>query len=113
MRDENGEIFTKSSLLEKVSIISFFDKNAAEESKENYFRILRSIQKRVRGVGTKILLWSVGDFVKNGRTKEVLFNLARKERANPFIWKFLADDTKKNRNLPFLACSEALKKYFV
>ncbi len=46
------------------------------------------VQKRVRGLGTKIALvtYSVDPEVD---TPEVLFKYARKRKANPYVWSFL------------------------
>ena len=56
------------------------------------------IQKRVRGLGTKIALitYSVDPEVD---TPEVLFKYARKRKANPYIWTFLTGEREELRKV--------------
>lgn len=49
---------------------------------------MQKIQKRVRGLGTKVTILSFTVDPDND-TPKVLFKLARDRGANPFIWKFI------------------------
>jgi len=55
------------------------------------------IQKRVRGLGTKIALVTY-TVDPEYDTPEILFKYARKRHANPYVWSFLTGSTKDLRN---------------
>lgn len=54
------------------------------------------IQKRVRGLGTKIALVTY-TVDPEYDTPEVLFKYARKRHANPYVWSFLTGSTQELR----------------
>ena len=52
---------------------------------------MQKIQKRVKGLGDRIALLSFSVDPENDTPKR-LFKVARKWKANPYIWKFLTAD---------------------
>ena len=58
---------------------------------------MQKIQKRVRGLGTKVTILSFTVDPDND-TPKVLFKLARDRGANPFIWKFITGKKRVLKN---------------
>ncbi|MDH4467822.1 MAG: SCO family protein [Bacteriovoracaceae bacterium] len=85
--DENGVEFNSLSLAKKFTIVHFHFSSCPTICPE-MLKTAQNMEKRVRGLGQSISILSVTiDPLKD--TPEVLFPLARKHRANPFVWKFL------------------------
>jgi protein SCO1/2 len=85
--DENGKEFNSLSLSKKFTILHFHFSSCPTICPK-MLETAQNIEKRVRGLGQSIAILSVTiDPLKD--TPQVLFPLARKLHANPFVWKFL------------------------
>jgi len=77
----------------KIYIANFMFASCPTACPKN-LKEIQKIQKRVRGVGQKIAILSFTVDPENDKPKR-LFKLARKWKANPFIWKFVTGDKKE------------------
>ncbi len=90
MITEDGLELKESDLRGKVYLASFFFSNCPTTCPKNLGEI-QKIQKRVKGLGDKVALLSFTVDPETDTSKK-LFKVARKWKANPFIWKFLTGD---------------------
>ena len=74
----------------KIYIANFMFASCPTACPKNLEQV-KKIQKRVRGVGQKIAILSFTVDPENDSPKR-LFKLARKWKANPFIWKFVTGE---------------------
>ena len=90
---ENGQNFGSKNLKGKVYLANFVFSRCPTQCPK-MLGDLEKIQKRVRGTGTKVAVvtFTVDPEYDNQR---VLFNLARKHQANPFVWTFLTGTDKE------------------
>lgn len=94
---EFGEPFGSQNLKGKVYIASFFYTNCPTNCVSQMAK-LKTIQKRVRGLGQNIALLSISVDPEND-TREVLYKYAREQKSNPHVWKFLTGDKKEIKSL--------------
>jgi len=87
---EDNLKMSESDLRGKVYLASFFFSNCPTTCPKNLEQI-QKIQKRVKGLGDRIAILSFSVDPENDVPKK-LFKVARKWKANPFIWKFLTGD---------------------
>ena len=85
--DENKIVFLSESLKQKFSIVHFHFSHCPTICPK-MLEATRLIEKRIRGLGQSVVILSITVDPEND-TPEVLFSLARKYKANPFVWKFL------------------------
>jgi protein SCO1 len=95
--NENGAVFGSEELKGKAYIANFFF-TSCPTTCPKIMRKMQKIQKRVKGVGQHIALVS---FTVDPEydTQKVLFNYARDNKANPYIWKFLRADLEATKKL--------------
>jgi protein SCO1/2 len=85
--DENGKEFSSKELSQKFSIIHFHFAKCPTICPK-LLETTRTIEKRIRGLGQSAIILSVSVDPSHDQPS-VLFELARKHKANPFVWKFL------------------------
>ncbi len=90
MTTEDGLNLKESDMRGKVYLASFFFSNCPTTCPKNLKQI-QKIQKRVKGLGDRVALLSFSVDPENDTPKE-LFKVARKWKANPYVWKFLTGD---------------------
>lgn len=95
--DEMGKNFGSNNLKGKVYLANFAFTSCPVTCRE-LLKKMQKIQKRVKGVGSKIALvtFSVDPEVD---TPKILFKTARDLKANPNIWKFVTGEREKVSNL--------------
>ena len=87
---EDGHKLKESDMRGKVYLSSFFFSNCPTTCPKN-LATMQKIQKRIKGLGTKVSILSFSVDPENDSPK-VLFKVARKWKANPFVWKFLTGE---------------------
>lgn len=89
---ENGQRFGSKNLKGRVYLANFVFSRCPTVCPKMLGEI-EKIQKRVRGTGHKvgIVTFTVDPEYDN---EKVLFDLARKHKANPHVWTFLTGDNK-------------------
>ena len=87
----------KKDLLGKVSVAQFVFLSCPTVCKKNMEQ-MKKIQKRVRGLGSKIALLSITVDPEND-SPDKMFKKARSLKANPFVWKFITGDKSKIESL--------------
>jgi protein SCO1/2 len=109
LTDENGSQFGSSQLKNKIYIANFFFTSCpticVEQGKK-----LQHIQKRLRGLGDKILILSFSVDSKTDVPSK-LFKWARQNHANPYVWKFLTgkeEDVSRLLNSGFRVASTSV-----
>lgn len=97
LQTEFGRSFGSKDLKNKVYLASFFYTQCPTSCASQMAK-LRTIQKRVRGLGQNIALLSitVDPAIDN---KEVLYRYSRELRSNPHVWKFLTGEAGDIRRL--------------
>jgi len=93
MTSENGTPFGSKDLKDRVYLANFVFSRCPSVCPKMLGE-MEKIQKRVRGTGRKVAIVSFTvdpDFDK----ANVLFELARKRKANPHVWTFLTGDNKE------------------
>lgn len=90
---ENGQRFGTKDLKGKIYLANFMFASCPSTCPKMMGE-LEKIQKRVRGTGTKVAIVSFTVDPKNDNEK-VLFDLARRHHANPYIWTFLTGSDKE------------------
>lgn len=90
---ENGQRFGSKDLKGRVYLASFVFSRCPSVCPKMLGE-LEKIQKRVRGTGQKV---AVVTFTVDPEydTEKVLFDLARKHQANPYVWTFLTGTDKE------------------
>lgn len=90
---ENGQRFGSRDLQGKVYLANFVFSRCPSVCPK-ILGELEKIQKRVRGTGHKvsIVTFTVDPDFDN---EKVLFDLARKRKANPYVWTFLTGSDKE------------------
>ncbi len=91
--DDFGKPFTSKSVQGKAYIASFLF-TSCPTTCPKITEKLRVVQRRVKGVGTKLSILTFSVDPQND-TPEVLYKYARKQHANPTIWKFLTSQNEK------------------
>lgn len=87
LSDEFSKDFGSKELQGKAYIASFLFTSCATSCLKIVEK-MKIIQKRIRGVGKKIHLVTFSVDPEHD-TPEILFKYARRQHANPYIWKFL------------------------
>ena len=87
---EDNLAFKRSDLKKKVTIAQFIFLNCPTVCKKN-LNLMKKIQKRVKGLGTKVSLLSFTVDPVNDDPKR-MFKEARSLKANPFVWKFITGE---------------------
>lgn len=90
---ENGQRFGSKDLKGKVYLANFIFASCPSVCPK-MLGDLEKIQKRIRGTGTKVAIASFTVDPENDNEK-VLYDLARKHNANPYIWTFLTGTDKE------------------
>lgn len=90
---ENGQRFGSKDLKGRVYLANFVFARCPSVCPKMLGE-LEKIQKRVRGTGKKVAIVSFTVDPENDNEK-VLFDLARKHKANPFTWTFLTGSDKE------------------
>lgn len=90
---ENGQRFGSKDLKGKVYLANFIFASCPSVCPK-MLGDLEKIQKRIRGTGTKVAIASFTVDPENDNEK-VLYDLARKHNANPYIWSFLTGTDKE------------------
>lgn len=90
---ENGQRFGSKDLKDKIYLANFVFSRCPSVCPKMLGE-LEKVQKRVRGTGQKVAIvtFTVDPEFDN---ETVLFNLARKHKANPFTWTFLTGSDKE------------------
>jgi protein SCO1/2 len=90
---ENGQRFGSKDLKGRVYLANFAFSRCPTTCPKMLLE-MEKIQKRVRGTGQKIALvtFTVDPDFDN---EKVLFDLARKHKANPYVWTFLTGQNKE------------------
>ena len=101
---ENGQRFGSKNLKDKVYLANFVFSRCPTVCPK-MLADMEKIQKRVRGTGHQVAIVS---FTVDPEfdTEKVLFDLARKHKANPHIWSFL---TGPDKDALFKLYSEGFK----
>ena len=89
---ENGKPFGSKDLKGRIYLANFIFSRCPSVCPKMLSE-LEKVQKRVRGTGQKVAIVTFTvdpDFDKS----DVLFELARKRKANPFVWTFLTGNDK-------------------
>ena len=97
MTTEDGLMLKESDMRGKVYLASFFFSNCPTTCPKNLKQI-QKIQKRVKGLGDRVALLSFTVDPNNDTPKE-LFKVARKWKANPYIWKFLTAELNHTKSV--------------
>lgn len=90
---ENAQNFGSKDLKGKVYLANFVFSTCPTVCPK-MLADLEKIQKRVRGTGTKVAIVSFTVDPDND-TEKVLFDLARRHHANPYVWTFLTGKDKE------------------
>ena len=90
MTTEDGLNLKESDMRGKIYLASFFFSNCPTTCPKNLEQ-MQKIQKRVKGLGDRIAMLSFTVDPENDDSKQ-LFKVARKWKANPYIWKFLTGE---------------------
>lgn len=90
---ENGQRFGSKDLKGRVYLANFVFARCPSVCPK-MLTDLEKVQKRVRGTGTKVAIvtFTVDPEYDN---EKVLFDLARRHKANPFVWTFLTGSDKE------------------
>lgn len=99
LTDENGMDFGTNELKGKPYIANFHFTSCPTVCVE-IMKQTKIIQKRVRGLGTKVAIVSFTVDPETDQPK-VLFDHARKIKANPHVWKFLTGEKSDIKNIIF------------
>ncbi len=97
LTDENGKTFGSEELKGKPYIANFHFTSCPTSCPE-IMKATQKIQKRVRGLGTKVAIVSF-TVDPNTDTSKVLFDHARELHANPHVWRFLTGPFKELENI--------------
>ena len=97
LKTEDNLKFRKNDLHGKVSISQFIFLNCPTVCSKN-LKLMQKVQKRVKGLGTKIALLSFSVDPQSDQPKK-MFKAARDYKANPFVWKFITGDVKEMESL--------------
>ncbi len=95
--DENGESFGSNELKGKPYIANFHFTSCPTVCPK-IMEQTQKIQKRVRGLGTKVAIVSFTVDPETD-TSKVLFDHAREIKANPHVWKFLTGEHSELKNI--------------
>ncbi len=90
---ENGQRFGSADLRGRVYLANFVFARCPTVCPKMLGE-LQKIQKRVRGTGKKVAIVTFTVDPEND-TERVLFDLARKHDANPYVWTFLTGSDKE------------------
>lgn len=90
---ENGQRFGSKDLKGRVYLANFVFARCPSVCPKMLGE-LEKIQKRIRGTGKKVAIVTFTVDPENDN-ESVLFNLARKHKANPFTWTFLTGSDKE------------------
>lgn len=90
---ENGQRFGSKDLKGRVYLANFVFARCPSVCPKMLGE-LEKIQKRIRGTGKKVAIVTFTVDPENDNEK-VLFDLARKHKANPFTWTFLTGSDKE------------------
>lgn len=90
---ENGQRFGSKDLKGRVYLANFVFARCPSVCPK-MLGDLEKIQKRVKGTGTKVAIVTFTVDPEHDNEK-VLFDLARKHHANPFVWTFLTGEDKE------------------
>lgn len=93
LTSENGLPFGSEDLKGKVYLANFIFSKCPSVC-PRMLGDLEEVQKRVRGTGQKVSIVTFTVDPEND-TPKVLFDLARRHHANPFVWTFLTDPNKE------------------
>lgn len=96
LKNSFNKPFGSNELLGRYYVANFIF-TSCTSSCPRLTKVMETIQKRVRGLGTKVALVSFSVDPDND-SPDVLFKYARKMNANPYIWTFLTgpqDELKK------------------
>ena len=94
---EDNLVFKRSDIKKKVTIAQFVFLNCPTVCKKN-LNLMKKIQKRVKGLGTKVSLLSFTVDPLNDNPKR-MFQEARSLKANPFVWKFITGEESNIKSL--------------
>jgi len=97
LTNEWGKSFGSNNLKGRVYIANFVFTNCPTVCPK-LLKKMQKIQKRVRGLGSKIALVSFSVDPKND-TPKVLYKLSRKLQANPHVWSFLTGSENNIKNI--------------
>jgi len=97
LTDQHGNEFNSNKLDGQVSIASFAF-TSCPTTCPAIMKKMQKIQKRVRGLGTKISLLTFSVDPQYD-TPTVLDKYAKKLHANPYIWSFLTGDKENVKNI--------------
>lgn len=89
---ENGQRFGSDDLKDRIYLANFVFARCPSVCPKMLAE-LEKIQKRVRGTGKKVAIVTFTVDPENDN-ETVLFKLARKHQANPYIWTFLTGTNK-------------------
>lgn len=89
---ENGQRFGSKDLKDRIYLANFVFARCPSVCPKMLAE-LEKIQKRVRGTGKKVAIVTFTVDPENDN-ETVLFKLARKHQANPYIWTFLTGTNK-------------------
>lgn len=93
LNSENGQPFGSKDLKGRVYLANFVFSRCPTVCPK-MLTDLEKVQKRVRGTGTKVAI--VTFTVDPEYDKEnILFDLARRHKANPYVWTFLTGSDKE------------------
>lgn len=90
---ENGQRFGSANLRGKVYLANFVFARCPSVCPKMLGE-LEKVQKRIRGTGTKVAIVTFTVDPENDNEK-VLFDLARRHKANPWVWTFLTGSDKE------------------
>jgi protein SCO1/2 len=90
---ENGQRFGSKDLKDRIYLANFVFARCPTTCPKMLGE-LEKIQKRVRGTGKKVAIVTFTVDPENDNEK-VLFDLARKHKANPYTWTFLTGSNKE------------------
>lgn len=89
---ENGQRFGSDDLKDRIYLANFVFARCPSVCPKMLAE-LEKVQKRVRGTGKKVAIVTFTVDPENDN-ETVLFKLARKHQANPYIWTFLTGTNK-------------------
>jgi protein SCO1/2 len=100
MTNENGSMFGTDQLKGRIYLANFIFTSCATICPK-MTKIMKTVQKRVRGLGNKIAIVSFSVDPEVDRP-DILHKYARENKANPYIWNFLTTNTEAEMKLLLL-----------
>lgn len=93
MISENGQRFGSKDLKGRIYLANFVFARCPTVCPKMLGE-LEKVQKRIKGTGTKVAIVTFTVDPENDNER-VLYDLARKHRANPYVWTFLTGNDKE------------------